>query len=1129
MLPTAHKRASAGCCSAARERRAQLFALACCAALGAAFLALAQGNAPVFEATFNRSLAAERGLAQRAARAEGAQRRVVSTRTGGCALVLEAGGELSFAAGEKFPLARGALELGVQPLSPMADGKNHYFFCAGEPGKPGSFALWKTARENDLRFRITADDGTYAEVIFPGAAAWAPGLWHHVLCTWNLERGELKLYVDSALCGSSAGRPIAISRPPERMYIGCAPQRGAARAAIDDVKLYNGLAGGRIAALYEQFLREERMSTLSEWREPPDALSLALLPKPDFTFAVISDPHISPEGAIGRYAHNWRVEELVRQLNALRPAFVLDAGDIVTTFPGRDNYDACAAQANKLFAKLAVPIYHTPGNHDIGNKLQLTFHPRGQVTESVRKGYFINPDNIALYRRWFGRDYYSFDYEGCHFVITNNALWNSGLPQEREQWNWLVRDLEEHKNARLTFVTMHNPLFWVSTSELGTENYENVNQPMRGKFIELMDKYRVCAVFTGHTHHRITNRLGATRYLTLPSTTFARGFAGSYGLPGVTVCWDPQRVGYYVCRVYGKQVYINLVRTYPPLPPAATLQEGNDTPLARALSVKPAEVEDSLFGIKSVPPPQINRSVWHVDGVIDGETCQTLGRTNVALHCWTSQAHRPGAEEEWLQVELARPVAAARIELWPRPGPFGFPSAFDLQVSADGKTWQTVAAKVGFAPPREGPATFALAGQPRIRFVRLNIRAVSPNPTNQGRSALAEIRVLDSAGRDHALLELGAKATCGSSAGGARITVDDHGWEEPAQAGLKWAMLPAGALPWTALEKQPGQLALPPHIARAFGLGRPPGLSFVVPVTTAHPAHPPNDPRAFLAAFRAYVRFLGDKLGNAAAGFALRPDEALLANRPLYDEVVRICAEELRRAAPRARFIVAGARLEGARIAPLPSADALRLADGLSLRLSVDGLPEEELTRALDRLRQARLPCEVWVELAPWRAARWNDIARSKLLARALILAAARKQRLIYWVAPPERGAILHPTYIPTPLLYPFKSCATLLCKAQPAAAADVGRVIAAGGKVQAQAFATPAGHVLFLWQGVFPETVEPARCTVKLIKRPRAAWLVDTLRCMVQKLKTSPGEGGKVEARGIVVRDYPVALYLVY
>ena len=1102
------------------SRRAFWLTVVLATGLLVAITALAQGPQVLLDARFDERLDANSAADKGAAEAERVERRPVAVR-GSHAVEVQAGGHLCYTGPGNANLERGSLDFAVQPQAPLGDGRNHLFVAIGATDAPNSVRVWKTATQNDLRFRFVLPDGKNADAVSPAPSLWLPGSWHHVLCTWDWPQGQTRLYVDGRAAGAYRSEAQAMTAEPGTISIGAtADGKDRAAAVIDDVRFWDqALPGGRVSREYEHFLSAERIAALNPWEGPPRPLSLALVPQPDFMFAVISDPHVSKPGQVGRYSHNWRVEELVKQLNALQPDFVLNAGDTITTFPGRPDFDACAERGLELFSALKPPIYHTAGNHDIGNKLQLTYrgNPKDPNNERYVKGYFVNDDNIADYRRYFGDDYFSFDHQGCHFVVTDNALLNSGLAEEKKQWEWLLKDLESARDAKQIFMSMHNPLFWYATDDPGTGNYENVNEPARGEFIALTRKYGVRAVFTGHTHHRITNTLGGTLFCTLPSTTFARNFGNSYGLPGLAVVWDPQRVGYYVARVYGREAQINLVRSYPPLPPRAPLQEGQPAPETRALGRKAQEIGDDGFAMKSVPPPGRQRGIWHIDGMIDGVKPEGLKGRGIDQHCWTSDAHAEEDQTEWVQVELGGPVALARVELHARPGGRPFPTDFVLRVSADGESWQTVAEKTGFEPPADGSAIpFPVTGRPEVRFVRLDMTKLPVAPDGNLRASIVELCALDTEGRDRALLQAGAKATCKTQAGGGRITIDDHGWTEPAEAGMKWAILPRDGLSWEEVEHSRGSYDLPVEAQRAFGLGYLEGVNYVVPLTTSHALYADAGRDAFRGAFLNYARALREALGEKVAGWRLIPGGAAADDLPLLAEIAKML-----KGVVGGRLLVSGLAVGvDGRLSGVIDAGVWSAADGIMVRVDGEPSPEKLFSDIVPAVTGIVPKEKLWLELAPWPSSRYDDLQRSKLVARAMVLARASGVRLAHWAAPGETGAVLTPSYTPTPLLYACRAGATLWSGATPAT--DLVERVDTSGRVRQEAFRGGDGATLLaLWQETdVGKTARPVRCRVVLKGAAAEALGIDTIGCTLQDLKV---EDGAID--GLLVRDYPLVV----
>lgn len=234
-----------------------------------------------------------------------------------------------------------------------------------------------------------------------------------------------------------------------------------------------------------------------------------------FRFAVIADTHINPSDNdhISPFeSHrltNARMLHTVDILNALEPDLVVHVGDMVHPVPEAVTYPVAAARFKETVAGLKAPLHCVPGNHDIGDKLA-DYVPAGGIRDTY----------IDLYRVHFGADYHAFEAGGCAFIVINTSLINSGFEQEAVQARWLEDQLNHFRTKRV-FVCMHYPPFIASDDEAG--HYDNLDQPGRQWFVDLIRKHRVAGVFTGHVHNFFYNRIGETPVFSMPSTAFVRG------------------------------------------------------------------------------------------------------------------------------------------------------------------------------------------------------------------------------------------------------------------------------------------------------------------------------------------------------------------------------------------------------------------------------------------------------------------------------------------------------------------------------------------------------------------------------------------------------------------------------
>lgn len=231
-----------------------------------------------------------------------------------------------------------------------------------------------------------------------------------------------------------------------------------------------------------------------------------------FSFAVIADTHVNPDDGqssspwqANRLA-NWRARSVVAQLNALKPDFVVHLGDMVHPVPSQDAYVAAARRFHSLFSELQMPLHLVPGNHDEGDK-PIAWTP----------AVAVNQHFLAIYREQFGKNFYAFDHRDCRFIIIDSQILNSGLIDEHDQWTWFETQLA---TGQRIFLFKHYPLFLHDADE--HEHYDNVAEPARSRFLELLQRRPVEALFCGHVHNFFYNRIGGTDCYVVPAVSAVR-------------------------------------------------------------------------------------------------------------------------------------------------------------------------------------------------------------------------------------------------------------------------------------------------------------------------------------------------------------------------------------------------------------------------------------------------------------------------------------------------------------------------------------------------------------------------------------------------------------------------------
>jgi len=233
-----------------------------------------------------------------------------------------------------------------------------------------------------------------------------------------------------------------------------------------------------------------------------------------FSFAIITDTHIRPPGGdesspfpVNDLA-NGRARYAVAAIAAQSPDFTIHLGDMVHPLPHLPTYAAAASEARMILQPLEPRLHFVPGNHDVGDK-PMPAMPAGPVDDK----------SVAIYDRHFGPGHYSFDHKNLHVVVVNSSIVNSSSKHEDEQRRWLEQDLSDHAGGRILLFSHYPPYINAPNEQ---PHYDNYSEPGRSWLLELVNRFKVEAVFSGHVHQFFYNRLGNTPLYCLPPTSFTR-------------------------------------------------------------------------------------------------------------------------------------------------------------------------------------------------------------------------------------------------------------------------------------------------------------------------------------------------------------------------------------------------------------------------------------------------------------------------------------------------------------------------------------------------------------------------------------------------------------------------------
>lgn len=206
------------------------------------------------------------------------------------------------------------------------------------------------------------------------------------------------------------------------------------------------------------------------------------------------DPLVFLQGAdpqMGMFSHDHGSErevanlsKFVAEANRLHPAFVVLCGDLTNSSTSTEELRAF----RHTIAGLHVPLHLVPGNHDVGNR--------------------PIPSQISLYRKRYGRDYYTFHSGALIGIVLDSMLMGqTNAPQNTaRQLAWLRKQLrrDSYRKGAQIAIFQHVPFYVNAPDE--PNSYWNVPLPQRTVYLNLLRRFGVTHVFAGHLHRPVETR-----------------------------------------------------------------------------------------------------------------------------------------------------------------------------------------------------------------------------------------------------------------------------------------------------------------------------------------------------------------------------------------------------------------------------------------------------------------------------------------------------------------------------------------------------------------------------------------------------------------------------------------------
>lgn len=174
--------------------------------------------------------------------------------------------------------------------------------------------------------------------------------------------------------------------------------------------------------------------------------------------------------------------------------FTLHTGDVVEVAEVEDEWVDLYEQSRPYFMQTAMVV--APGNHD-ENALDDSDDP---LTEKFNEHANVPVTNEAV----SGGSYYSFDYNGVHFVTlnTNDNKKSEDNPDEKaigeEQMEWIREDVEKARKNGAEWIVLnyHKPLYSKSYHSLQDEDVQKVREELTA----LIDELDIDLALQGHDH-----------------------------------------------------------------------------------------------------------------------------------------------------------------------------------------------------------------------------------------------------------------------------------------------------------------------------------------------------------------------------------------------------------------------------------------------------------------------------------------------------------------------------------------------------------------------------------------------------------------------------------------------------
>jgi 3',5'-cyclic AMP phosphodiesterase CpdA len=234
------------------------------------------------------------------------------------------------------------------------------------------------------------------------------------------------------------------------------------------------------------------------------------------TIAQISDSHLSAAKRLfdENFAHT------ATDLRERRPDLVINSGDLA--LDGAD-LDADLEHAKQLHDAIGLPWRAIPGNHDVGDSVEVALSQP------------VNATRIARFRRIIGDTWWHEDVPGWRILALDGLLLGSGSDEDAAQLDF-IRARTQGLGGRALMVLIHKPLF-LRTPDEGDKGGMFLTSAPRAALLAAFGPVVPSLVASGHVHQFRDLTVGPTRHLWAPGLSFV---TPPWFLPD----WGVRTIGY---------------------------------------------------------------------------------------------------------------------------------------------------------------------------------------------------------------------------------------------------------------------------------------------------------------------------------------------------------------------------------------------------------------------------------------------------------------------------------------------------------------------------------------------------------------------------------------------------------